>query len=102
MTNAAMRAVLTPLYKCSNYDGSCRDHCRWEPEHGLVPCGFGGATGPLDAVRLVLVTAEPGDTQRRRLLNSGDDVSWHTAVVRRAKPERPLNLQEQSPGSNVP
>jgi hypothetical protein len=34
---------------------------RWEPEHGHVPRGFCGATGTLEDVRLVLVTAEPGD-----------------------------------------
>ena len=34
---------------------------RWRPDEGHVPRGFCGATGSLSDIRLVLVTAEPGD-----------------------------------------
>lgn len=34
---------------------------RWAPPEGHVPRGFAGAVGELEEVRLVLVTAEPGD-----------------------------------------
>jgi hypothetical protein len=34
---------------------------RWNPKAGHVPRGFSGATGALEEVRLVLITAEPGD-----------------------------------------
>jgi hypothetical protein len=34
---------------------------RWAPEEGHVPRGFCGATGSPEDVRLVVVSAEPGD-----------------------------------------
>ncbi len=39
---------------------ACANACTWEPDRGLVPCAFGGATGSVDDVKLVIVTAEPG------------------------------------------
>jgi hypothetical protein len=34
---------------------------KWGPEEGFVPRGFLGATGSIHEVRLVLLTAGPGD-----------------------------------------
>jgi hypothetical protein len=44
---------------CAGFQGACKGQCTWEPDKGHIPRGFGGATGALDEVRLVLVTAEP-------------------------------------------
>lgn len=56
-----LRNALLPAYApCSAFKGACRS-MRWKPSHGHVPRGFCGATGALEEVRLVLVTAEPGD-----------------------------------------
>lgn len=56
-----MLNVLTPSHApCRHFGGNCRE-MRWAPVEGHVPRGFCGATGDLSEVRLVLVTAEPGD-----------------------------------------
>lgn len=58
-----LQEVLLAAYRpCRNFAGPCTE-MRWAPEAGHVPRGFAGATGDLDAVRLVLVCAEPGDPQ---------------------------------------
>lgn len=62
MTSAALRTILEPAYgPCIHFNGVCRAVCIWKPEKGHIPRGFGGASGQADLVRLVLVTAEPGD-----------------------------------------
>ena len=54
--------LLLPAYApCQHFAGACANACIWEPDCGLVPCAFGGATGSVDDVKLVVVTAEPGD-----------------------------------------
>lgn len=54
--------ILEPAYRpCAHFKGACAGTCVWDPARGLVPCAFGGATGSLDEVRLIIVTAEPGD-----------------------------------------
>ena len=54
--------ILEPAYRpCAHFDGACAGGCVWNPAKGLVPCAFGGALGSLDEVRLIIVTAEPGD-----------------------------------------
>ncbi len=62
MLTQALLNLLEPAYgPCVNFSGACAGACMWEPARGLVPCAFGGATGTLDEVRLIIVTAEPGD-----------------------------------------
>ena len=58
----ALLDILEPAYRpCAHFEGACAGACVWDPARGLVPCAFGGATGSLDEVRLIIVTAEPGD-----------------------------------------
>lgn len=45
---------------CPGFAGVCQT-MRWQPRSGHVPRGFAGALGLPEDVRLVLVTAEPGD-----------------------------------------
>ena len=62
MTAQPLLDLLLPAYSpCQHFGGACADTCTWGPDRGLVPCAFGGATGTLVEVRLVIVTAEPGD-----------------------------------------
>src|SRR6266851_5773073 len=62
MICSELREVLLPAYApCTNFKGTCEQHCVWNPPKGHVPRGFGGATAALDAVRLVIVAAEPGN-----------------------------------------
>lgn len=62
MLAQALLDILEPAYRpCVHFAGACADACVWEPSRGLVPCAFGGATSALDEVRLIIVTAEPGD-----------------------------------------
>ena len=52
---------LLPAYSpCSAFQQECRS-AKWCPEKGFVPRGFLGAIGSIQDVRLVLLTAEPGD-----------------------------------------
>lgn len=61
-TQSALSEALLPAQApCPHFRGCCRDVCKWKPKSGFIPRGFGGATGSLSDVRLVLVTAEPGD-----------------------------------------
>jgi hypothetical protein len=62
MSSTELREILEPAYgPCVHLSGICRHTCDWRPERGLVPRGFGGASATPDAVRLVIVTAEPGE-----------------------------------------
>ena len=40
---------------------------QWQPESGHVPRGFCGETGKPSDVRLVLMVAEPGDSQTNEI-----------------------------------
>lgn len=52
---------LLPAYSpCPAFQRECVS-ARWCPEAGFVPRGFLGAIGSMRDVRLVLLTAEPGD-----------------------------------------
>lgn len=54
--------ILTPSVEpCSHMDGACSGAVTWDPRRGHMPRGSVGATGNLSDVRLVLLTAEPGD-----------------------------------------
>ncbi len=55
-----LRNVLVPAYRCAAFDGACKG-MRYDPEHGLFPRGYAGATGALGDIALVLVIAEPGE-----------------------------------------
>lgn len=62
MTNPALLSTLLPAFSpCPHFSDCCRAKVQWRPESGFIPRGFAGATGTLQAVRLVLVSAEPGD-----------------------------------------
>ena len=57
----AIRAVVEPAYQpCSGFTSTCRG-MRWDPSGGHVPRGICGADGEPSEVRLIIVTAEPGD-----------------------------------------
>jgi hypothetical protein len=59
--NKALERVLAAAYRpCCKRETTCR-RMWWCPEAGQIPRGMCGATGSLSDVRLVLVTAEPGD-----------------------------------------
>lgn len=54
--------VLLPcLRPCAGFTGACGATARWDPGTGHVPRGFVGALGSADDVKLIVVTAEPGD-----------------------------------------
>ena len=53
-----LRTMLFDMQTCSNF-GVC-DQAVYDPEKGHVPRGFSGATGSLDEVYLVIVSAQPG------------------------------------------
>ncbi len=62
MTCQEMRDVLMPsLAKCIHFSGLCQDACKWNPLDGHIPRGYLGATSDLKMVRLILITAEPGN-----------------------------------------
>ncbi len=62
MTAQPLLDLLLPAYTpCQHFSGACANACTWQPDRGLVPCAFGGAIGSADDVKLVIVTAEPGD-----------------------------------------
>ena len=59
--NASLVEILSPAYRCPEFDGLCAGEMRWLPEAGHVPRGFAGATGLIEEVELILLVAEPGD-----------------------------------------
>jgi hypothetical protein len=75
----SLEKILSPAYRCPEFDAVCRGEMRWEPNAGHVPRGFLGACGELSEVELILVFAEPGDPhgeeldhEHTRLLHSKD------------------------------
>lgn len=61
MLSRALADILSPAYRCCEFDGGCAGEMRWSPSGGHVPPGFAGATGSPAEVELVLLVAEPGD-----------------------------------------
>jgi hypothetical protein len=57
----SLEKILSPAYRCPEFDGTCHGKMRWEPGLGHVPRGFLGACGESSEVELILVFAEPGD-----------------------------------------
>src|SRR5262245_5174835 len=69
LPNPALLKILeAALQPCPAFAGVC-SAMRWNPRAGHVPRGFAGALGGLDEVRLVLVTAEPGDPHAHESYN---------------------------------
>jgi hypothetical protein len=67
-------AILTPaLRPCAGFAGPCAS-ARWAPEGGHVPRGFVGAFGTREDLKLIIVTAEPGDPRpgERRQIDTND------------------------------
>lgn len=61
MSRKALFEILKPLYSpCVHFKNACAGHCQWSLDIGMVPSGFGGATGELSEVKLIVITAEPG------------------------------------------
>jgi hypothetical protein len=60
MNHVALLTLAPSHAKCRHFEGTCSS-MRWDPCSGHVPRGFCGALGAASEVRLVLVTAEPGD-----------------------------------------
>lgn len=52
--------ILLPAYPCPSFGTACKS-MRYDAGAGLFPRGYGGATGQLQDVDLVLVIAEPGE-----------------------------------------
>lgn len=64
ITNRSLVDALLPaLGPCEHLsNGPCNGACRWQPASGHIPRGFGGGKNTdLGEIRLVVVTAEPGD-----------------------------------------
>lgn len=49
-----------PCPNFGNLGGPCRD-AKWCPARGYIPRGFAGASRDTQSVKLVIITAEPGD-----------------------------------------
>ncbi len=60
MVAIELRRSLAPAYRCAAFDGVCKS-MRYEPQLGLFPRGYAGATGRLHDVDLVVCVAEPGE-----------------------------------------
>ncbi len=61
LPHSSVLKILEPAYApCDSFRGVCRK-MRWEPGAGHAPRGYAGAVGDPSDVKLVLVTAEPGD-----------------------------------------
>ena len=53
--------LLPALLPCGGFRGICAEQVRWDPKGGYIPRGYIGGSGSKKEIRLVLVTAEPGD-----------------------------------------
>lgn|SRR6266498_643166 len=65
MANPLIQSLLPAHAPCVHFSGACAEIMRWKPAQGHVPRGFCGATGNLEEVELVLVTAEPRSVEAR-------------------------------------
>jgi hypothetical protein len=83
MVDGSLLDVLRPAFKpCPNFKKACKGYCRWIPRKGHVPRGFGGATGAISDIRLILVTAEPGDPDPgEKYSDSPDSMLQHSMCV---------------------
>ncbi len=73
MTCTELVNILTPaLSPCINFSGVCKDDATWDPKAGHIPRGFGGANNRACAVKLILVTAEPGSPSDGESYSEGD------------------------------
>src|SRR6266849_6173001 len=62
MERSPLVEILESAYApCTNFQGVCRGYVNWDPGVGHVPRAFGGAHGEVSDIKLVIVTAEPGD-----------------------------------------
>ena len=75
MAAVSLMEVLAPACApCRNFSGVCHS-MRWAPEEGYIPCGFGGATGEVGEVRLIIISAEPSDpTSNERYSGSATEM----------------------------
>ena len=53
--------ALESAISCPQFEGVCKGFCRFDPAVGLIPRGYGGKPEDASDVRLIIVTAEPGD-----------------------------------------
>jgi hypothetical protein len=59
--DALIDLLLLALSPCDGFSNSCNRYVRWDPQQGHIPRGYIGGTGTIVDIRLILVTAEPGD-----------------------------------------
>jgi hypothetical protein len=61
MTSGTLVDVLIPsAAPCFHFKGSCHGKCKWDPDNGFIPRGFGGGRDP-KLIKLILITSEPGN-----------------------------------------
>jgi hypothetical protein len=73
--------ILRPAYKpCPNFKTACKGYCQWIRRKGHVPRAFGGATGAISDIRLILVTAEPGDPADGEVYSGSPDKMLHHSM----------------------
>jgi hypothetical protein len=54
--------VLAPSYApCRCFEQECGGTMRWDPQRGHIPRGYLGAFNSIEQVKLVLISAEPGN-----------------------------------------
>jgi hypothetical protein len=81
MTDNQLFDVLRPTFApCPNFALACSGYCRWVPQSGHVPRGFGGAVGAISDIRLALVTAEPGDPADGESYSGSPDQMFHESM----------------------
>lgn len=62
MPNDTLVNLLLPaLGPCQGFYKGCQQHVSWNPLNGHIPRGYIGGTGTIEELRLILVSAEPGD-----------------------------------------
>jgi hypothetical protein len=49
------------LGPCPHFQCACKSFARWKPESGHIPRGYYSRAKKLSEIRLVIITAEPGD-----------------------------------------
>ena len=84
--NSSLIEILSPAYRCPEFDGPCAGEMRWQPQAGHVPRGFAGAAGLIEDVELILLVAEPGDPRYGEAHETGNLTgrdglcAWHDSV----------------------
>jgi hypothetical protein len=64
MVTPALKEILACAYPCPAITGRCQHVVRYDPQCGLIPRGYAGATASKSDVRLVLCLAEPGEPSK--------------------------------------